>query len=238
MDIKELKKTGTIHDLFIAEWLFFGKAFRAGKDFIREAITQHPSETKDNYDIRLAEGFNFPYCQNIVTIYNHFLTEKPAIREIDKKIADNPQWQRFQKNCDLFGTGFETYIDESQKLAGAYGTIGILVDYPSGEFSKKDIVAPYLSAYTPNNILDWEFERDLQSGIPKLTYLKLKESNRIYLIWTPEKWEKYKTSPDGEDIIEEVSGENRLEEVPFVFFPNIKDSVYPYLGVSDIADAS
>jgi len=85
MNIGELKQTGAIYDSLVDEWLFFGKAFRAGKSFVEEALIQHPSESNANFKNRLAEAFNFPYAQNIVTIYNHFLTEKPAIREIDGK---------------------------------------------------------------------------------------------------------------------------------------------------------
>jgi hypothetical protein len=238
MNIGELKRTGTIYDSLVDEWLFFGKAFRAGKSFVEEALIQHPSESDANFANRLAEAFNFPYAQNIVTIYNHFLTEKPAIREIDESISDRRDWKKFQKNCDLFETSFEAYLNETQKLCGAYGTVGVLVDYPTGVFSKKDTIAPYLSCYTPNNILDWTFERDLLTGVPKLTYLKLRESINYYLAWYPDRWEKYKLSSDGNAIEEVFEGNNRLGEIPFVFFQNIKDSIYPYLGISDIADAS
>jgi hypothetical protein len=238
MELKDLKKTGSIYDQFIEEWLFFGKAFRAGRTFIYEALKQHPKESDANFATRKAEAFNFPYAQNIVTIYNHFLTEKPAIREVDKQIAGRKDWRKFQKNCDLFETPFESFLNESQKLAGAYGNVGVLVDFPSGTFSKDSQIAPYLSMYTPNNILDWRFERDMLTGVPKLTYLKLRDSAYYYLVWYPHKWEKYKLSSSGGNIEESFEGENPLGEIPFVFFPNIKDSVYPYLGVSDIADAS
>jgi hypothetical protein len=237
MNTSDLKRTGDIYNLFVEEWLFFGKAFRAGKAFINEALIQHPSESDDNFTVRKAEAFNFPYAQNIVTIYNHFLTEKPAIREVHPSISNRDDWRKFQKNCDLFKTPFESFLNESQKLAGAYGVVGILVDFPSGSFAKGSQVAPYLSMYTPNNVLDWNFERDMLTGEPKLTYLKLRDSANYYLIWYPDRWEKYKLSSGG--LIEETyEGENPLGEIPFIFFQNIKDSVYPYLGVSDIADAS
>ncbi len=238
MNVGELKKTGSLYDHFIDEWLFFGKAFRAGKAFIEEALIQHPSESDPNFALRKAEAFNFPYAQNIVTIYNHFLTDKPAIREVHPSISSRDDWRKFQRNCDLFETTFESFLNDSQKLAGAYGVIGLLVDFPSGKFVKGDQVAPYLSMYTPNNILDWTFERDMLTGVPRMTYLKLKESSNYYLIWYPDRWEKYKLSSSGNDIEETITGENPLGEIPFIFFPNIKDSVTPYLGVSDIADAS
>ncbi len=239
MNIAELKRTGTIHNLFSSEWSFYGKAFKAGRPFIAETLFKHPSETDDNYKIRLKEAFNFPYCKNIVSIYNYFLTEKPAIREIDKTISDRPDWKKFNKNCDFYGSDFDAFLNESQKLAGAYGVVGVLIDYPFGTFAKDDDLArPYLSLYTPNNILDWRYERDFISGRPKLTYLKLRDGDRTYLIWTPDEWVKYRLNANLTIIEDELGGENRLGEIPFVFLPNIKNTEYPYLGNSDIEDAS
>ena len=239
MNIGELKRTGAIHDMFEADWLFYGKAFKAGRPFIKETLFQHPSETAANYKVRLKEAYNFPYCKNIVSIYNYFLTEKPAIREIHKSISDRTDWINFGKNCDFYGSNFDAFLNSSQKLSGAYGVVGILVDHPNGIFKKDDELArPYLSLYTPNNILDWEYERDFTTGRPKLTYLKLKEGERTYLIWTSDKWTKYRLNANGTTIENEMTGENRLGEIPFVFLPNVKDTDYPYLGVSDIEDAS
>ncbi len=257
MEIHELKTTNTIYDKFISEWLFFGLAFKAGRPFINGVLFKHPSETADNYTNRLAEAFNFPYCKNIVTIYNYFVTEKTAIREIASEIMENEKWKAFNSNVDLYGTNFDSFINEAQKLSGAYGTVGILIDYPSGEYTKDDIKArPYLSLYTPNNILDWTYERNDATGIPELIYLKIKEGDNIYLIWTKTEWKKYRviktelketTYPNRPErgkarqrqVVEKIgSGKNRLGEIPFVFLQNIRDPEYPYLGISDITDAS
>jgi hypothetical protein len=255
----QLKTTGALYDYFIEDWLFYDKAFKAGKIFIEEVIFQHPSETDNNYAIRLKEAFNFPYCQNIVSIYNYFLTEKEAIREIDPEIAERKDWKAFQKNCDFYGTNFDFFINDTQRLAGIYGTAGVLIDMQSGDFSEEDDEYAYLSAFTPNNILDWTFERDFKTRRPVLTYLKLREDANNYLIWTPKKWDRYKIGSrkktqdeiqqerlngtyNNEDYTEVVvdysSGVNRLNEVPFVFLPNIRSAEYFYLGTSDIVDAS
>jgi len=238
LTIKQLQETGAVYDKFIADWLFYGKAFKAGKTFIEEVVFQHPSETDANYAIRLKEAFNFPYCQNIVSIYNYFLTEKKAIREIPNDVAERLDWQKFQENCDLYGTNLDSFLNDTQKLAGTYGVAGVLIDMPPGEFDENSDVYAYLSSFTPNNILDWTFERDFETRKPVLTYLKLRESNRVYLIWTPEKWERYQLDAQLGSIEKYTWGENRLREVPFVFLPNIRDHEYFYLGSSDIVDAS
>jgi len=238
LDVTTLKETGATHDRFISDWLFYGKAFKAGTTFIEEVIFQHPSETDANYDTRVSEAFNFPYCQNIVSIYNYFLTEKKAIREIPEEIANRDDWKMFQENCDYYGTNFDSFLSDAQKLAGAYGVSGILVDQPEGSFNEDSGVYAYLSCYTPNNILDWTFERDFVTRRPVLTYLKLQESDLVYLVWTRDSWERYRLDDSGTIIEEYSTGDNRLDEVPFVFLPNIKDHEYPYLGVSDIVDAS
>lgn len=234
----ELKETGSLYDKFIADWLFYGKAFKAGKTFINEVLFQHPSETDANYETRTEEAFNFPYCQNIVSIYNYFLTEKNAIREIDPVVAERKDWKAFNKNCDYYGTNFDTFINDAQKLAGAYGVVGILVDQPEGTFTEDNDIYAYLSTYTPNNILDWTFERDFKTRKPVLTYLKLRESDLVYLVWKTNYWERYQLDSSGTVIEKYTYGENRLGEVPFVFLPNIRDHEYFYLGISDIVDAS
>lgn len=238
LTVAKLKETGKVYDRFISEWEFFGKAFRAGKKFIEEVLTPHERESKENYTTRVKEAFNFPYCNNIVSIYNYFLTEKKVMREVQPELEEQPEWQDFQKNCDLYGTNMDEFIGEAQKLSGAYGTAGILVDMPPGKHEKGSGVYAYLSSYTPNNILKWTFERDFKTRRPRLTYLKLRESDQVYLVWTPEYWQRYQLDDDLNRIEAFECGDNRLGEIPFVFLPNIKDSRYFYLGVSDIADAA
>lgn len=238
LTINELKKTGAVYDKFIDDWNFYGKAFKAGKTFIEEVLFKHPRETEGNYTNRLAEAINFPYSTNIVSIYNYFLTEKKAIREISSTIADRADWQGFKANCDLYGTNFDVFLNDAQKLSGAYGVTGILIDMPPGIFPVDENIYAYLSVFTPNNILDWTFERDFETRKPILTYLKLRESSRVYLVWYRDKWERYQLDKDLSSIEKYSYGENRLGEVPFVFLPNIKDHEYFYLGISDIVDAS
>lgn len=238
LSVSQLKHTGSIYDTFIKEWTYFGKAFRAGQEFIQHVLKQHDRESTDNFNTRLDEAFNFAYCQNIVTIYNFFLTEKKPIRQVDDEILNRDDWQEFQKNCDLYGTDFDVFLNDTQKLSGAYGTAGVLVDMPPGKHAKGADIYPYLSSYTPNNILDWEFERDFKTRRPVLTYLKLQEGDRTYLIWTPEYWQRYQLDDYGSKIELFDYGVNRIGIVPFVFLPNVRDSRYFYLGVSDICDAA
>lgn len=240
MTVEELKELGTIHKKFLENWLFFGKAYKAGKTFIDEVLVKHERESTENFTARIKEAFNFPYCQNIVSIYNFFLTEKNAIREVSKEILEREDWAEFQKNCDLYGTNFDSFLNNSQKLAGAYGVSGILIDMPPGDRKDGDGSYAYLSAYSPLNILDWTYERDFKTRRPRLTYLKLRESARIYLVWTPTHWQRYEIADDGtgEKVINWQTGVNALGEIPFVFLPNVKNDEYHYLGNSDIEDAS
>ncbi|HMB31968.1 MAG TPA: phage portal protein [Desulfohalobiaceae bacterium] len=231
----DLEKTSDLYQVFISDWLKAGLAYRSGQAFINSVLFQYPAETDDNYTRRKQEAFSFGYSRAVVHIYNFFLTEKSAILEVDDEIVDREDWQSFQSDCDLWGSPFEEWIEDKQKLTGVYGGIGILVDQYTGEFAE-DEARPYLSAYTPNNILDWRYERDLSSGKPELTYLKLRESSKVYILWTKTQWAKYQLSEETGEISEVVSGENRLGEIPFVWFKNISSETVPYLGTSDITD--
>jgi len=235
--VKELKKTGDLYDRFISDWLKAGLAYNSGQPFINSVLFQYPAESDENYKRRLQEAFTFGYSKAIVHTYNFFLTEKSAILEVDDEILERQDWTSFQKNCDLWGNPMETWIEDKQKLTSVYGVIGVLVDQSTGEFGE-DEARPYLSAYTPNNILDWAYDRDMITGHPELTYLKLLENERTYIIWTKTSWAKYKLNEGLSEIENLISGENRLNKIPFVWFKNISRETIPYLGESDITDVS
>jgi len=142
------------------------------------------------------------------------------------------------KNCDLFGTNIDVFLNETQKLSSIFGTTGVLIDKPGGEFEHDDVSAfPYLSSYTPDNILDWQFSRNKINNFYELDYVKLKDGRHNYLFWTRDYWERYILNDEESEVLDYITGENPIGEVPFIFMPNIKGIEYPYLGVSDLKDA-
>ena len=238
-------------------------------------------ESQKNWKSRQDEGTCFNYSSIVIDLFNFYLTEKPALRELGP-LVDDKLWKLFTKDADLYGTNFDVYLNESQKLAGIYGAVGILVDKPTStnQILKEDVadgIYPYCSTFTLPNILDWEHERDERTNRPQLTYLKLFDYDNRYLLWWPDKWEiwtipetsggttmrihkhtdtsdyepkpgdnKYAQHPgkivsaltSTEDPIMVSEGPNPLNEIPFLWFQNIKNIEDPYIGESDIKEIS
>lgn len=241
----ELKKKHKTYENHINQWQFWEAAYDGGEDFINKVIYQHPRESDTNWRQRKDDACIFNYATSIIDLFNFYLTEKDAIRELGK-LANDPLWQMFYKDCDLYSTNFDVRINELQKLSSVYGMVGILVDKAKGESNtvqeaKELGIYPYLATYTPPNILDWIIERDPISNRPMLTYLKLMEYDETYKLWYPTHWEHW-TIPKDENEQEEDQPiklgeeENPLNEIPFLWMLNVKSSRDPYFGVSDIKE--
>jgi len=236
--IEELKETHILYDMNIAEWLFRGKAYKGGPDFLKEVIYQHIREEDEAYAQRLKEAYNFNYCATVINLMAHFLCATPPARELGA-LGHRQDWLDFQENSDTKGTDFDVFLGETQKLASIYSTAGILCDKASGEYETNDqSMYPYVSSYAPVNILDWQYSRVKGSNAQELTFIKLKDSYNSYLCWDKEKWERYVVSKNGSEIIDFEEGENPLGIIPFVWLPNIRGIEYDFIGQSDICDVA
>ena len=252
MTIKELKETSTTYKNNINNWIFWGAAYDGDKDFIALTIEKHERESTKNYNQRVKEAYVFNFAAMIIDLFNYYLTEKSPVRDMPSELVNDEQWKMFSKDCDLFGTNFETYLNEIQKVASTFGSVGVLVDKPrkksigDAAVSKADEINegiyPYCATYTLPDILDWRIEKN-ESGRPVLGYLKLKNSDDTYTIWTLTNWEiweiptdeKLKTMSNAKPQLVD-SGANSLGEIPFVFMINVRDVKKPYQGKSDIKD--
>jgi hypothetical protein len=200
MDINTLQHTHEVYNEHIKDWAFFGLAYQGGTPFIDYSLQRHPRESQANWKARQAEGVCFNYSSIVIDLFNFYLTEKPAVRQLSK-LAEDPLWEMFIKDADLYGTNFDVFLNEAQKMAGIYGAVGVLIDKASSDNKtlKDDMqskIYPYCALFTLPNILDWEHERDPITNRPTLTYLKLLDFDNRYLLWWPDRWEIWKL-PEG-----------------------------------------
>jgi len=113
-----------------------------------------------------------------VQIYSSFLFRVPPTRDYGSMAGDE-QLQSFLVDADLDGRSFNNIIREMQVNASVYGTCWAILDKPKtvtntrAEELQQDI-RPYLSIYTPENVLNWKYER-LNNGRFYLTSLTLLE---------------------------------------------------------------
>jgi len=242
MKRKDLIKKHKEYDKHINDWNFYHLAYEGGVPFVRKAIgNRNLRESMANWRMRIEEGICFNYTEAIVDLFNFYLTEKAAIRTIEKLKKDR-QWEMFLEDCDLIGTDFDVFMNEAQKLASVFGAVGILTNKPQTNTQTREQeiqqkIYPYVAIFTPPNIIDWKFGKHPDSGRPILTYLKLRNGD-LYYLWWPNKWETWEdvSMRRTPKLIE--NGDNPLGEIPFTWMQNVKKINTPYLGKSDIVNIS
>lgn len=235
---EDLNATHPIYDKKVEDWNFYSLAYEGGMPFIKKCLDQHPRESSTNWDQRVKEGMDFNYSAIVIDLFSYYLTEKNPARELGG-LSDDELYKMFVADCDLYGADFSVWINDCQKLAGIFGHVGILIDKPKTKIANREQaiangIYPYLCAYTPPNILDWKFERNQNTGKPELVYLKLRDLDDDIIVWYITHWERWNIEDDKPHRA--ARGENPCGEIPFVWMKNIKDSIYPYMGTSDLKE--
>lgn len=243
MKREDLERKHELYKANIEEWNFYTLTYDGGMPFIEYCLYHYSTrESVGNWKDRLKNGYTYNYAQSIVDLFNYYLTDAPVVRNVGK-LADDPQFQMFNKDCDLKNTDYNVYMDEIQKLSSVCGSIGTLVNKPNfeGRTVQDEIragVYPYLSAYSLQNIFDWRFERNPITHRMELTFLKLYEEDQTYLLWWKDHWQRWEIEKKTNVPRMVSDGVNPLSEIPFVWMPNVKRMRNSYLGVSDIVDVS
>lgn len=240
MTYPDLKKHPD-YTALISDWEFYERAYNGGKPFTESIILKNERETISNWNTRIEEAVCFNYSSAVINIFSYFLTEKTVHREM-AGLEQDPQWMLFAKNCNLENNSFEDFLNDQQKMCAVYGMGGVLIDKPATVYKlspKQEAelnLYPYLVSFSMKDIHDWTYERNINTGVLELVYLKLYIDIDTYAIWTKTEWAIWQTNKKETKKIS--SGENPIGEIPFVFFFNIKSLFNPQLGVSDIVDVS
>jgi hypothetical protein len=195
---------------------------------------QHSRESNKNFLRRLSEGYGPNYSEAIINIFDYYMLQSEISRKFGK-LAKFELWEIFQKDSDYYRTDYNIFLNQARKKASIFGHMGIMVDMPivKTDTQKESIerkVYPYLSLYSPLDILDWIIERDYL-GRPELVALKLKEWDGVYKVWEKDSWRSYIIGKKGKAQLLET-GKNRLGEIPFVWLFNA-DKTH-YIGESDL----
>ena len=232
------------------DWHFHLMSYLGGQDYQNGyLLNRYILETDEEY---LKRAENTPvdnHCKNVVQIYTSFLFRVPPTRDYGTLTGD-PQLQSFIDDADLDGRSFDNVIREMQMNASIYGTCWAVLDKPAvqsqtrAEELQLDI-RPYINLYTPENVLNWNFQRSI-NGKYVLTSLTLLEDlhNDVATIrvWTPEDITTYMV----EDFTKGYSSSkpilkdemiNELGKIPAVILYNQK-SQRRAIGISDLNDVA
>jgi hypothetical protein len=207
-----------------------GAQYKTGK-----YLTQYLAETDDEYNARIKSTPCDNHCKNIVQIYNSFIWRTPPQREL----VDAPEVESFIRDAGLDGQSLNQVLRDATVWSSVFGHCWVMIDKPLVEVETRaeemDLeIRPYLTVITPNNILDWRFERTV-NGRYMLTYLKVMEDAETVRVWTREEINVYKI--DGKEAKLSSSISNNLKEIPLVPLYSNR-GLQRGVGISDITDVA
>lgn len=246
--MKTIETTHPEYDNNKSRWEFYLRSYMGGEDYIDgEYLTRYVNEDKTEYNRRLDLTPLDNHCKNIVHIYSSFLWRVPPTRGFNSA-SGNVALEPFMKDADLDGRSFNAFMRQAQIWSSVYGHVWLMMDKPKSQAGTKaeeleQDIRPYVTMFTPENVLDWEYERT-PSGRFELCYLKLRESvirvndtttESFYRIWKKDSVELWHEVNESERMVE--TEDNPLGKIPAVFLP-AQRSVIRGIGISDIADAS
>ncbi|MBI5562748.1 MAG: phage portal protein [Deltaproteobacteria bacterium] len=238
MTREELEKTHKSYAASLEEWRFYLAAYFGGRLY-REGdyLLQHPFESAANYARRKEISYYYNYCGPIVDIFVSHIFRRDAQRAFGA-LSSAPLFTGFLQDADLEGNTLRHFMRDAARYAAVYGRVSIVVDKPAAEAATRQEamdagLRPYLTLVTPENLLDWSYERDA-SGRPALSAVKIRESEGTYRIWTRDGWELWRLTTGGDCALMD-SGWHGLNEVPIVTLYN-KRAGPAMQGISDIRD--
>ena len=164
---------------YINRWTFLSDSYQGGYDyFMGKYLEPYYYESRDDYEKRLRQVGLDNHVKSIVDLYNSFLFRKEIKRDYGS-IETDPGLKPFLKDADLDGRSFLAFLRDVSTYAMVYGAAWVVVDKPITTANTRadelnQGIRPYVSLFTPDNVLDWGYERQ-SNGLYELTYLKVKE---------------------------------------------------------------
>ncbi len=228
----------------VNKWEFYIRSYNGGFDYSAgQYLHRYNLELDNEYAKRLGNTALDNHCKNIVQIYSSFLFRVKPSRDFGN-LGNDPMLQLFLKDADLDGNSFNTVIAQAQNYASIYGHCFMMLDKPN--FTTQTMaqeldaeVRPYVSIVTPENVFDWNYERQV-NGRYVLNYMKIREEvdsegGTYFRLWYTDRIETVyvKSEYDDPQTIDTVP--NRLGKIPAVILFNSK-SHKRGIGMSDLTD--
>jgi len=227
----------------VNNWEYYIRSYNGGYDYmIGQYLNRYNLELDNEFNQRLANTPCDNHCKNVIQIYSSFLFRVKPSRNFGS-LGDEQSLDNFLKDADLEGNSLSNVVKQAQNYASIYGHCFMILDKPNIQTSTRaeelqQDIRPYVSIVTPENVLDWNFERQ-PNGKYELNYLKIREEvdrdGGTYMrIWYPDRIDTL-YMPDREEprIIDTV--DNQIGKIPAVILYNSK-SHKRGIGQSDLTD--
>ena len=228
----------------VNNWEYYIRSYNGGYDYmIGQYLNRYNLELDNEFNQRLGNTPCDNHCKNIIQIYSSFLFRVKPSRNFGSMINE-PSLESFLKDADLEGNNLNSVIKQAQNYASIYGHCFMILDKPSVSTNTRaeeldQEIRPYLSIATPENVLDWNFKREL-NGKYTLDYLKIREEvdreNGTYIrMWYLDRVDTIYLKDDRSEptLIDTVP--NMIGKIPAVILYNSK-SHKRGIGQSDLTD--
>ena len=227
----------------INNWEYFIRSYNGGYDYtIGQYLNRYNLELDNEFNQRLANTPCDNHCKNIIQIYSSFLFRVKPSRDFGS-MSEEPSLESFLKDADLEGNSFNNVVKQAQNYASIYGHCFMILDKPTIQTRTRadelnQDIRPYISIVTPENVLDWNFKREV-NGKYYLDYLKIREEvdkdgGTYFRIWYPDRIDTlYQKDQQDPSIID--TADNLIGKIPAVILYNSK-SHKRGIGQSDLTD--
>jgi hypothetical protein len=228
----------------IHRWQYYSDSYNGGNDYRQgRYLVKYVLESQEDYEGRLRNTPLDNHCKSVVETFNSFLFRTPPKRDYGTAVSNDPSLDSFLADCDLDGRSFDAFMRDCSTYSSIYGNIWVLIDKPSTNVHTRaeelqQEIRPYVSLITPENVIDWEYDRK-SNGVYELTSITMLDGiddNGVYYrtITKTETTVYKKTQLGKEASIVEVF-DNPLNIVPCI--PVYAGRTQKKgVGVSDISD--
>ena len=246
MNYDDLTHKHKLYENNIDRWEYYYNSYFGGQDYQRSGyLRKYLAEENDGfneYAKRLASTPLDNHCRSVIDTYTSFIWRETPQREFGS-LSNNPALELFLKDADLEGRSYDAVMREATTLANVYGHVLLMLDKPASEASTlaeelAQGIRPYLVVITPENIVDWEWERQY-NGRYAITMLKLKEyedeEKTIYRVWENDVVSVYEVDDDAGEMRLLEQYPNQMGHIPATFLYGQR-SHERGIGISQIAD--
>ena len=228
----------------VNQWEYYIRSFNGGYDYtLGQYLNRYNLELDNEFNQRLANTPCDNHCKNIIQIYSSFLFRVRPSRDFGS-LAEEPSLESFLKDADLDGNNLNSVIKQAQNFASIYGHCFMILDKPAIQTRTRaeelnQEIRPYISIVTPENVLDWNFKREV-NGKYYLDYLKVREEvdkdgGTYFRLWFPDRIETIYSKDDRSDPTTIDTADNLIGKIPAVILYNSK-SHKRGIGQSDLQD--
>jgi len=237
---------------YIDHWKFLIRSYLGAQEYKRGSyLKRYTYESQTEYLNRLDHAVVDNHVKAVVHIYNSFLYRQNIKRDFGS-LTGTPELEAFLQDCDMEGRTWDSFIRDVNILSSVYGAVWVLVDRPETVVGTRaeelqQGIRPYVSAVTPENVLDWKYLRQPNGHyeLEMISFLETDERpnqrpDEFYVkTWTKDSIKlviyRPNAAKDSMEILEETP--NMLGKIPAVCVYANRGPIKG-IGVSDIADVA